>query len=113
MLVKGTMKCEIEISSKEAIKALFQRFGLKYCDIYSYSIREINGVKGIYRCYDSSLYYGNLYYEYILVKEGEKAIEIFNALCLLNDTLENYLLEEKESKKNKSHVIKKEYTHSC
>lgn len=94
MLVKGALYCEIDISSEEAIKGLYKKFGIGDCNSI-YEVREENGIKGVYRGIDIS-HHGSSQFNYTLIHEGEEAIEVFEALQILKEKY-NKVLEEKEN----------------
>lgn len=98
MLVKGTLYCEIDINSEEAIEALCKSFGIDDPN-YIYEVREENGIKGVYRGIDIS-YHGIPKLNYTLIHKGEEAIEIFEALQILKKKY-NKVLNEKENIKTK------------
>jgi hypothetical protein len=103
MEVKGKMSCKIEIDSSEAIGGLLEDFGIK--PYGQYSVEEIDGIKGIYTYRDVSVH-GSPEWEYTLIREGERAIQIYEALRMLEDCYEDFLKEENNKSQGSSKTKK-------
>lgn len=85
----------MSVDAKEALKVVCEKFGIKDGRVGNYCVDKIKGVSGVYKRVDVSYPYSTKpVFEYTLLRKGEDAIKIFEALCLLTRELNLVLNNE-------------------